>query len=268
MNNHYVHNIDPVIFDFGSLQVRWYGLMYVIGFVISGYLLKIMVKQNFFKVAEEKIDTLVTTMIICMFIGARFFYVFVYNWDYYSTNMMELLSVWKGGLSFHGAVVGLCVGGLIFAKQNKLSFYEVMDPVTLSGTQGLFFGRLGNFINGELYGRPTNSWLGIIFPNGGGLYPRHASQLYEAILEGMVLTAVLWMLRSKVKIYGIISAVFVGLYGVFRFIIEFYREPDSQLGYYFGIFTMGQILCFMMVIVGIGMGIYAKKKNIAITATT
>ena len=265
MGSHYVHNIDPVIFSLGeNIQVRWYGLMYVIGFIISGYLFKVLVKDNFFKVTEAKIDSLITTMILCMFIGARFFYVFIYNWDYYSVNMMELLSVWKGGLSFHGALVGLCVGGYIFARQNKIPWIAVMDSVALAGTQGLFFGRLGNFINGELFGRPTNSWVGIIFPNGGGLYPRHASQLYEAILEGLVLSIILWVMKGKTKIYGLIGAVFVGGYGFFRFIVEFFREPDTQLGYYFGIFTMGQILCFLMMIAGVFIYLFYKKKNITI----
>ena len=264
MNTHYVHNLDPVIFQIGSLAVRWYGLMYVIGFIISGFLLKILVKKNFFKVPVEKIDTLITTMIVCMFIGARFFYVFIYNWEYYSDHLVELLAVWKGGLSFHGALVGLCVGGYIFARQNKITWFEVMDAVALSGSQGLFWGRLGNFINGELYGRPTDSWVGIIFPNGGGLYPRHASQLYEAFLEGILLLVVLWILRSKVKIYGIISAAFIAVYGIFRFIVEFYREPDSQLGYYFGFLTMGQLLCAIMIVVGILVGIYAQKRNVTI----
>lgn len=264
MGNHYVHNLDPVIFDFGSVQIRWYGLMYVVGFIIAGYLLKILSRHKFFKVEESKIDSLITTMIVCMFIGARFFYVFIYNWEYYSQNMMELLAVWKGGLSFHGALVGLCVGGYIFGRQNKLTWFEVMDSVALSGAQGLFWGRVGNFINGELYGRPTDSWIGIIFPNGGGLYPRHASQLYEAVLEGLVLSAILWVLKSRVKIYGMISAAFIACYGIFRFIVEFYREPDSQLGYYFGFLTMGQILCFIMIVVGIGVGFYAKKRNVTI----
>ncbi|MBY0412820.1 MAG: prolipoprotein diacylglyceryl transferase [Bdellovibrionales bacterium] len=264
MNSHYVHDIDPIIFDFGSLQIRWYGLMYVIGFIIAGYLLRVLVKKNFFKVTEDKVDSLVTTMIICMFIGARFFYVFIYNWDYYSKNLIELLSVWKGGLSFHGALVGLCVGGFIFARQNKRSFYEVMDSVALAGTQGIFFGRLGNFINGELFGRPTISWVGVIFPNGGGITPRHASQLYEAFLEGLLLTLILWLVKSKVKIYGIIGAIFVGGYGIFRFIVEFFREPDTQLGYYFGFLTMGQLLCALMVVAGIGLAVHAKKLKLTI----
>lgn len=264
MNTHYVHNLDPVIFDFGSLQIRWYGMMYVIGFMIAGYLLKVLVKNNFFKVSLDKIDSLVTTMILCMFIGARTFYVFIYNWDYYSENILDLFAVWKGGLSFHGALVGLMVGGIIFARQNKLTWFEVMDCIALSGTQGLFFGRLGNFINGELYGRHTSAAVGIIFPNGGGPYPRHASQLYEAFLEGILLLIILWLIKSRVKIYGILSAVFISGYGFFRFIVEFYREPDAQLGYYFGFLTMGQILCFIMILAGIGVGMYAHKRNVRI----
>ena len=263
MATHYVHKLNPILFDLGFVQVRWYGLMYVVGFLIAGFLLKRLVRSNFLKVAEEKIDTLVTTMIICMFIGARTFYVFIYNWDYYSEHLVDLLAVWKGGLSFHGALVGLIVGGIIFARQNKISWMQVMDSVALAGTQGIFFGRIGNFINGELYGRITTSPLGIIFPESGP-YPRHASQLYEAFLEGLLLFAIMWLIKSRAKIYGIIGGFFVAFYGIFRFIVEFFREPDSQLGYYFGFITMGQILCFMMIVGGIGLIIYAKKKNITI----
>lgn len=261
MNTHYVHNIDPVIFDLGALQIRWYGLMYVIGFIIAGYLLKVLVRKKFFKVPEDKIDSLVTTMIVCMFLGARIFYVFIYNWESYSDNLLDIIAVWKGGLSFHGALVGLITGGVIFARQNKVTWYEVMDSIALAGTQGIFWGRLGNFINGELYGRITDSPLGIIFPYGGGPYPRHPSQLYEAVLEGIILTAVVWFVKSRTKIYGIIGAFFVGGYGLFRFIIEFFREPDTQLGYYFGFLTMGQILCLLMIIAGVCLGVYFKKKN-------
>lgn len=263
MTTHYVHKLNPVLFDLGIVQVRWYGLMYVVGFLIAGLLLKKLVRSHFLKVTEDKIDTLVTTMIICMFIGARTFYVFIYNWDYYSEHLVDLLAVWKGGLSFHGALVGLIVGGVIFARQNKISWMQVMDSVALAGTQGIFFGRIGNFINGELYGRITTSPLGIIFPEGGP-YPRHASQLYEAFLEGLFLFALMWIIKSRAKIYGIIGGFFVAFYGIFRFTVEFFREPDSQLGYYFGSITMGQILCFMMIVAGVGLIIYAKKKNITI----
>ena len=263
MATNYVHHLNPVLLDLGAVQVRWYGLMYVIGFLVAGYLFKILVRQRFFKITEEKIDTLITTMIICMFIGARSAYVFIYNWDYYSQNLMDLLAVWKGGLSFHGALIGLIAGGVIFARKNKMSWMEAMDSVALAGTPGLFFGRIGNFINGELYGRITNSAVGIIFPQGGP-FPRHASQLYEAFLEGILLCLILWLVKKKVKIYGVIGGFFVGLYGVFRFIIEFFREPDSQLGYYFGFITMGQILCFIMIIAGVGLIIHAQKKKITI----
>lgn len=259
----YVHNLNPVLLDLGPVQVRWYGLMYVIGFVIAGYLLKVLVRKKFFKVAEDKIDSLVTTMIICMFIGARAAYVFIYNWDYYSQNLMDLLAVWKGGLSFHGALVGLLVGGYIFARQNKITWFEVMDSVALVGTPGMFLGRIGNFINGELYGRITTSSFGIIFPQGGP-FPRHPSQLYEAFLEGILLGIILWTVKAKVKIYGIISGVFVSCYGIFRFILEFFREPDSQLGYYFGFITMGQILCFLMVFGGISIIVYSVRKPVTI----
>lgn len=263
MATNYVHHLNPVLLDLGGVQIRWYGLMYVVGFLVAGYLFKILVRQHFFKIAEEKIDALITTMILCMFVGARAAYVFIYNWDYYSENLMDLLAVWKGGLSFHGALIGLIAGGVIFARQNKLSWMEVMDSVALAGTPGLFFGRMGNFINGELYGRITHSPIGIIFPDGGP-FPRHASQLYEAFLEGILLLLILWLVKKRVNIYGIIGGFFVGFYGVFRFIVEFFREPDSQLGYYFGFMTMGQILCFIMIVAGVGLVIHAKKKNITI----
>ncbi len=263
MASHYIHNLNPVILDLGPVQVRWYGLMYVIGFLIAGYFLKVLVKSNFLKISLDKIDSLITMMIICMFIGARTFYVFIYNWDYYSQNLLDLLAVWKGGLSFHGALVGLLVGGFIFARQQKITWFEVMDSVALVGTPGMFLGRIGNFINGELYGRITNSQFGIIFPEGGP-FPRHASQLYEAFLEGILLFVILWTVKPKIKIYGIISGLFVSLYGVFRFFVEFFREPDSQLGFYFGGITMGQILCFIMIASGMGIIFYSQKKRITI----
>ncbi len=261
MGNHYIHQLEPVIFSLGPIQVRWYGLMYVVGFLIAGQLFKKLSQEKFFRVSEEKIDSLITTLIVCMFLGARIFYVFIYNWDYYQDHLLELLSVWQGGLSFHGALTGLIVGGFIFGKRNNLSIGEVMDNVALAGTPGLFFGRIGNFINGELYGRTTDSAIGMIFP-GGGPYPRHPSQLYEAVLEGVVLTLILWALKLKfVKRYGELAAVFIAGYGIMRFIVEFYREPDTQLGYYFGFLTMGQILCFIMIVVGAIAYNLALRKN-------
>jgi phosphatidylglycerol:prolipoprotein diacylglycerol transferase len=246
-----VVDFDPIIFSLGPIAIRWYALMYVLGFVLAGQLLKILCKRNFFKVPEEKIDSLVTTMFVGMFLGARTFYVFIYNWDYYQDHLGELFAVWKGGLSFHGALAGLIIAGYVFAKRNNISWAQVMDCVALSGSPGLFFGRMGNFINGELYGRITDSPFGLIFPSGGP-YPRHPSQLYEGILEGLVLAIILWVLLKRVKTYGYLASTFLIGYGVFRYIVEFFREADAQLGYYFGgTTTMGQILCLIMIGVGL-----------------
>lgn len=245
-----VVNIDPVIFSIGPVQIRWYGLMYVVGFLLAGFLFKKLIERGFFKVGKEKIDSLITTIIICMFLGARFTYVFVYNWDYYSQNLTELFSVWQGGLSFHGAVLGIVVAGYIFARKNNISWAQVMDNISLCGAPALFFGRIGNFMNGELYGRVTDSPFGLIFPSGGP-YPRHPSQLYEGVFEGLILSIILWVLMRKVKYYGIVGSVFLIGYGVFRYFIEFFREADAQLGYYFGgTTTMGQILCLLMILSG------------------
>lgn len=254
--------IDPIIFSLGPLQVRWYGMMYVLGFLLGGQLAKKMLREKFLPLAVEKIDTLVFMLIIGMFVFARSFYVFVYNWDYYSQNLNELFAVWQGGLSFHGAILGFYLASVVFAWQNKVPIFGVTDVAVTCGTFGIFFGRMGNFINGELFGRTTDVSWGMVFP-GGGPYPRHPSQLYEAVLEGLVLGAILWFLRKKVNYYGILSAVFLLGYAVFRFVIEFFREADSQLGYFFDdYFSMGQILCFLQFLLGLVVFVLAwKGKN-------
>jgi phosphatidylglycerol:prolipoprotein diacylglycerol transferase len=252
---------DPVIFSVGPLQVRWYGAMYVLGFIIGSSLLKYLANKKFWPLPKDSIDKYVTWLIIGMFLGARMFYVFLYNWEYYSANIMDALAVWKGGLSFHGAVVGMCIATYLFAKKNNLHFFQIADCLAVAGTQGLFFGRMGNFINGELYGRVTDSWAGIIFP-GGGPFPRHPSQLYEGVLEGIVLFFIIFYLHRKQKFYGVVSAVFLLGYGGFRFIVEFFREPDAQLGYYFQYFTMGQFLCLAMIIFSYFIYRWARKANV------
>ena len=258
-SSHIVVQIDPVIFTLGPLQVRWYGLMYVIGFIISGYLLKVLVRRGFFKVTLQQAESLITYMMIGMFLGARLVYIFVYNWDYYQHHLSELFSVWKGGLSYHGALIGLLAAGYIFAKKHKISWAQVMDVVALAGAQGVFFGRMGNFINGELYGRISDVPWAMIFPEGGP-YPRHPSQIYEGLMEGLVLTVIFWVILKRVKVYGIIASIYLVGYASFRFLIEFFREPDSQLGYYFGnTLTMGQILCIIMMLIGFA-AIYGSKK--------
>lgn len=260
--NNIVVDLDPVIFSIGPLAVRWYGMMYVVGFIIAGFVLKKLSHRGFFPLPTSKIDSLITHMIIGMFLGARTAYVFIYNWDYYKNHLGELLMVWQGGLSFHGAVIGLIGGGYVFAKRNNITLFQVMDSAAIAGCQGLFFGRMGNFINGELYGRVTDAPIGMIFP-GGGPYPRHPSQLYEGFLEGIVLFLILWFIvLPKAKRYGVASAVFLIGYGVFRYFVEFFREADSQLGYYFGgTTTMGQILCLIMIGFGFLWAWFASKKG-------
>ena len=253
--------IDPIIFSLGPLQVRWYGAMYFVGFSLGSYILGKLSEKGFLKMPKEAVDKYVFWLIIGMLVGARLAYVFIYNWDYYSTRITEIPMVMQGGLSFHGAVVGMCFTSWMFARKYKLHFFHIGDALAIAGTPGLFFRRMGNFINGELFGRVTDSPFGMIFKNGGP-YPRHPSQLYEGLFEGLVLFCILYFLHKRVKFYGVISSVFVLGYGVFRYFVEFFREADAQLGYYFGrTTTMGQILCMIMVLVSFAMFWYAKKKN-------
>jgi phosphatidylglycerol---prolipoprotein diacylglyceryl transferase len=253
--------IDPVIFSLGPLQVRWYGAMYVVGFLVGGAILKYLSDKKFWPLPKDSIDRYITWLIIGMFLGARLTYVFIYNWDYYSENFLDLFSVWKGGLSFHGAVIGMCLATWRFARKHNLHFFQIADCMAVAGSPGLFFGRMGNFINAELYGRVTDSWTGVVFP-GGGPFPRHPSQLYEGVLEGIVLFLILFWLHRREKYYGYCTSVFLLGYGTFRFAVEFFREPDAQLGYYFGIFTMGQILSFLMLPLAYFTYRYANKLKI------
>jgi len=255
------HFIDPVIFNLGPLQIRWYGLMYVIGFALGTLLLRKLVDQGFLHVVKKEVDNFITYTIFGVFLGARIFYVFIYNWDYYKNNLGDILAVWKGGLSYHGAITGMIVALYLFAKKNKISFLQVLDSAVLAGSIGVFFGRLGNFINGELYGRITDVPWGMVFKDGGP-YPRHPSQLYEAFGEGVLVFIVLWMIKPKLKHHGLLFSIYFILYGVARFTVEYFREADVQLGYYFGnSMTMGQILCIGMILFGIGSFILCRKKS-------
>ena len=253
--------IDPVLISLGPLQVRWYGLMYVVGFVVGAQLLKKLGKEGILSPGPEKVDSLVSHILIGMFFGARLAYVFIYNWDYYSQHITELFAVWQGGLSFHGAIAGMAVGALIFARKNGIPFLQASDCCVTAGAQGIFFGRMGNFINGELFGRVTDSPVGIVFKNGGP-FARHPSQLYEAFGEGVILFIILWSVRKKFNHYGVLTAIFLGGYAIARYVIEFFREADSQLGYYFGgTTTMGQILCLVQLLFAVGVYLYATKKR-------
>ncbi len=254
-------NIDPVLVNiWGPLQIRWYGLMYVIGFVIAFLIVNAASKRRENGLSRTDIEDLFAYSIAGLIIGARVGYCIIYDFSYYMSRPLEFIMPWKGGMSFHGGFVGLLLAGYIFAKRRNKNFMMLADMGALSAPPGLFFGRIGNFINGELYGRITDVPWGMIFP-GGGPQPRHPSQLYEASLEGIVLFIIVYGLSYKTKVHGVILSAFIFFYGLFRFILEFFRQPDIQKGFVLGPFSMGQVLCFMMMGMGVYIFFYARTHN-------
>lgn len=256
--------LSPIIFSLDwpfHIELRWYGVMYLMGYLVGYFLLKKLIHLKFLKINQIQLDNFIFSIAIGMVVGARIVYSVVYDFEQWIHDPLSIIFINRGGLSFHGAVIGMSVGAYIFARKNKINFFRITDAMALAGAPGLFFGRMGNFINGELYGRVTDSPLGLVFPLGGEL-PRHPSMLYEGVAEGIILTLILWAMLRYVKNEGYLSAIFLGGYAICRFIIEFFREPDQQLGFYFHYFTMGQILCFIMFIVSILFFKFAKKKSV------
>jgi len=242
--------IDPVIFQLGRLQVRWYGLMYVIGFSASYLLVKKQIVEKNDRLMARHFDNLNVTLILSLILGARLGYVLFYNLAYYADHPREILAIWQGGMSFHGALVGLLVGGFLFCQKTGLNFLRTADLYVVTAPIGLGLGRLGNFINGELYGRVSDVPWAMVFPGGGPL-PRHPSQLYECLLEGVLLFLILWPLRKKNYPPGFLLGFFLIGYGLLRFGVEFFRQPDQQLGFLFSFVTMGQLLSALMVALGL-----------------
>ncbi|MBI3599572.1 MAG: prolipoprotein diacylglyceryl transferase [Nitrospinae bacterium] len=242
--------IDPVIVKIGPFSIRWYGVMYLIGFTASYLLVKYQLKRKMITVSSEAIISLYQYLIFGLIIGARLGYVVFYNLSEYLENPLEIFAVWHGGMSFHGGLFGAIIAGIIFCRKNKLDFWQISDLIIVTVPIGLGLGRIGNFINGELYGRVTNVPWAIIFTDGGTL-PRHPSQIYEFLLEGITLFVILWLLKDKNLRAGILTSLFLALYGLFRFFVEFFREPDTHLGFILGPFTMGQALSAVMVLMGI-----------------
>jgi phosphatidylglycerol---prolipoprotein diacylglyceryl transferase len=236
-------------FEIGPLAVRWYGLMYLIGFAASFLLVRYQVRKRGLEFGEEFVETLYTYLILGLLLGARIGYVLFYNAGYYWAHPIEILAITQGGMSFHGGFIGVVLGGLLFCRRYKADVWLIADLVAVTVPIGLGFGRIGNFINGELYGRVTDVPWAMIFP--GESLPRHPSQLYEFLLEGVVLFAVMWMLKGRFR-SGVLFSFFLILYGVFRTAAEVFREPDPQIGYILGIITMGQILSSLMIMIGIG----------------
>jgi phosphatidylglycerol---prolipoprotein diacylglyceryl transferase len=244
-------DIDPVLIAFGPFQVRWYGVMYLLGFLFSYLIVRYqLTRQKALLLTKEQLLDLYFYMILGLVLGARLGYVLFYNLREYLQNPWELMAVWHGGMSFHGGMVGVLLAGWWYCRKNKVSFLSLGDLMVVTAPIGLGLGRLANFINGELYGRITSAPWGMVFPQGGPL-PRHPSQLYEAILEGGVIFFLLWVRKNKKSFQGELVADFLILYGLFRILIEFFREPDVQVGYLWGLLTMGQLLSSLMILAGI-----------------
>jgi len=259
----YIHNLNPILINFGFLEIRWYSLAYVLGILIGWWMAK---KIIIFKIKDKSItfdtkifDDLISYIIVSIIVGGRFGYIIFYNLSYYLNNPLDIFKVWQGGMSFHGALIGIILGTYLFSKKLKINSFFFLDIIASVAPIGIFFGRIANFINGELYGKPSYLFWSVIFPEIDKI-PRHPSQLYEATLEGVVLFIILISIIYKKNInIGLVSALFMIFYGFFRIVAERFREPDSQIGYLFDLFSMGSILSFFMIL--IGLIILKKAKN-------
>ena len=264
----YTHNIDPVLINILFFEIRWYSLAYIFGIIFCWlYATKIIKKisannNNFIPIKTSQFDDLVIYLVIGIIIGGRMGYVIFYNFEYYINNFLEIFKLWHGGMSFHGGLLGIILATYIFSKIKKVSFFKFSDIIACVAPIGLFLGRIANFINGELFGKVSNAPWAVIFPNAGNL-ARHPSQIYEAILEGIILFIIINFLALKKKLLfntGTISGIFLILYSVLRIVSEIFREPDTHIGYYFNYFSTGILLSFLTLIGGLLIIFMVKKK--------
>jgi len=245
----FINNFDPVAIQIFSIEIRWYSLAYITGILLGWILSKRIFISN--PSLKEKFDDFITYIILGIIVGGRLGYVIFYNLEYYSNNLTDVFKVWQGGMSFHGGLIGVIAVSIWFSKKNNQDSFSYLDVVSIVAPIGIFFGRIANFINSELYGIETDMPWAVKFIQIDNLY-RHPSQLYEAFFEGLILFFILIYFRNKgfMKISGLISSLFLVFYSAFRFVIEFYRVPDEQLGYLFFNLTMGQIISFAFFLVG------------------
>jgi phosphatidylglycerol:prolipoprotein diacylglycerol transferase len=248
---HFPH-IDPVFLSIGPLQFRWYGLMYVLGFVASYLIIRSEARRRQLPLTTDDVGDLVFFGAMGVVLGGRLGYILFYNLGFYLANPLRVFAVWEGGMSFHGGLLGVALAFFLYSRRKRISFWSLTDLAAQCAPVGLGLGRIGNFINAELYGRQTDMPWGIIFPGSDGV-PRHPSQLYEAFLEGLVLFLVVRTVARKSSITGVPAWTFCAGYGLFRFIVEFFRQPDAQMGFFLGLFSMGQLLSFPMFLLGLFM---------------
>ena len=257
-------DIDPIAIDLGVLQIRWYGISYVVGILLSWWLLNRRVsKQPSQGWNQEQVSDLIFYGTIGIILGGRLGSVLFYNLPYYLSHPLDILKVWQGGMSFHGGFLGVLVAAIIFSRKTEHSFFKITDFLVPVVPVGLLFGRLANFINGELWGAPSNLPWAMIFPDvrAGGI-PRHPSQLYEALLEGVLLFIILWFFSDKIRPKMAVTGAFLLGYGVFRSLVEFVREPDFHIGYLAGEWlTMGHVLTLPMIVFGVILLLIAYGKD-------
>ncbi|EJZ83617.1 prolipoprotein diacylglyceryl transferase [Slackia piriformis] len=252
--------LDPIAVQIGPLQIRWYGLAYVAGFICAFLILGNLSKRWRVRINEDAFFVIVFSVILGVIIGGRAGYVLFYGDGYYLQHPEKILAFNEGGMSFHGGLIGVLVGGYIASRITHIPFLTLADMGAVGAAIGLFFGRCANFVNGELWGAPTDLPWGVVFGGAAGTMPRHPSQLYEALLEGVVIFCVLFALSRKnpPRPRGTFIGLFLVMYGVFRFLVEFVREPDVQLGYLWGGWlTMGQVLSVPLIVAGVALLIYA-----------
>jgi len=264
-----VHNFDPVLIDLGLFQIRWYSIAYILGIIIGWVyatkLIKLTTinKYNFEQIKTSQFDDLVIYLIIGIILGGRLGYVIFYNFEYYSQNFFEIFKLWRGGMSFHGGLLGVIISIIFFSKKTKTNFFKFADIVSCVAPIGLFLGRVANFINGELYGKISTLPWAIIFPNGGSV-ARHPSQIYEAILEGIILFILINYLALKKQLLfkaGYISGLFLVSYSILRIFSEIFREPDLHLGLFFNYFSLGTVLSIVTLVAGLIIIMSAKKNE-------
>ena len=253
-----VHNFDPVLVDFGLFQIRWYSVAYILGILLgwayANKIIKLTTINNhkFQQIKELDFSDLIIYLVIGIVLGGRLGYVLFYNFEYYSQNISEIFKLWQGGMSFHGGLLGVIVSTFIFSKKIKKNFFKFSDIVSCVAPIGIFFGRVANFINGELYGKISTLPWAVVFQDAGSL-PRHPSQIYEAILEGIILFILINYLALKKQLLlkpGYISSLFLIFYSILRILSENYREADMHIGYFFNYFSMGTILSFITLLTG------------------
>lgn len=254
-------HIDPVALSLGPLKIHWYGLMYLLGFGAAWWLGRTRATTPDSGWTAEQVSDMIFYGALGAVLGGRLGYILFYDLPTYLDNPLKMLKIWEGGMSFHGGMVGVLVAMWLFGRKTNKSFFQVTDFLAPLVPIGLGAGRVGNFINGELWGKVSDVSWAMVFPHGGGL-PRHPSQLYQALLEGLVLFLIIWLYSRKPRPTMAVSGLFLLFYGLFRFGVEFVREPDQQLGYLaFGWLTMGQVLSAPMIVGGMGLLVWAYSRN-------